>query len=85
MLELKYTIPKQKIHREGLIAAECRRQMKVPKNLMIYQQNLSNQKNRGKQIKEKNRALEIWGTVSKNLIFTTLESLKERSNEIGSE
>lgn len=38
-----------------------------------------------KKYERKYRALEVWGTVSKILIFTTLVSLKERSNEIDSE
>lgn len=38
MLELKYVILEIKIHCEGLLA-ECRRQMKMSKNLMTYKQN----------------------------------------------
>lgn len=78
MLELKYVILQIKIYCEGLLA-ECRRQMKMSKNLMTYKQN------REKKDKRKNRAAKVCRTMSKSLTFITLESQKERGNEIGSE
>lgn len=46
MLELKLTISEIKIHHDSLVA-ECQRQMKMSKNLMIYQWNLFHFKNKG--------------------------------------